>query len=644
MARHLPRSVCARPLFPALARGTLAALAWQGATAVAQEPVPAQPPAAETAEAETTEAPAPASDEPTFEVAAFGLAYGTPHPELPPLEAIRRTRLRLGVSPEGHLVAPTSGSRIQTLTLDAMAQGEPRVYEVSGIRSIAEQLRDEFTRRGYSGVLVLPEAASLADADPSANIEIYAAIVGDVRVRSATGGREDDPQLTRIGERSPIQRGSLEAVEDSSLLRQEELDAYLFRLNRHPGRRVDATISGLEPGSVAVEYAVAQEKPWLAYFQVANTGTDATDEIRERFGFIHNQLTGRDDIFQIDYVTAGFDETHAVVASYEAPVFDSERLRWQVYGGYSEYQASDVGVQRLDFEGDDWHVGGDLIFNVYQQRNLFVDVIAGVRYREVSTRNTFTASGGGEQDFILPHVGVQLERADELSRTYALLDLSGNFEDLSDIDRDELVGLGRVDPDESFAIVRADLSTAFYLEPLLDRKAWQDPSTPRSSTLAHEVALGVRGQTGLGARLVPQFQEVVGGLYSVRGYEEAETAGDATVIATAEYRLHVPRLFRPDSQPGEIFGRPFRVAPEAVYGRPDWDLILKGFVDYGHVWNNNAELFEQSSQSLLGTGVGVEVLVRNNISFRGDLGFALDDTEETDAGDSRFHFVFTLLF
>ena len=41
-----------------------------------------------------------------------------------------------------------------------------------------------------------------------------------------------------------------------------------------------------------------------------------------------------------------------------------------------------------------------------------------------------------------------------------------------------------------------------------------------------EVALSVRGQYSFDDRLIPQNEDVAGGLYSVRGYEESETAGD----------------------------------------------------------------------------------------------------------------------
>ena len=74
-----------------------------------------------------------------------------------------------------------------------------------------------------------------------------------------------------------------------------------------------------------------------------------------------------------------------------------------------------------------------------------------------------------------------------------------------------LPGLRMIDPtcgSGHFLLTSFDASLAFYLEPLLDRAAWEDPSTPASSTLAHEMAFLARGQWALGHRLVPQFQQV----------------------------------------------------------------------------------------------------------------------------------------
>ena len=85
---------------------------------------------------------------------------------------------------------------------------------------------------------------------------------------------------------------------------------------------------GLNPGEVSLDFLVAENKPWYAYFQISNTGTDSTNEIRERFGFTHNQLTNRDDILAIDWLNAGGDDVNALATRYQAPFWGSKRPLW----------------------------------------------------------------------------------------------------------------------------------------------------------------------------------------------------------------------------------------------------------------------------------------------------------------------------
>jgi hemolysin activation/secretion protein len=184
-----------------------------------------------------------------------------------------------------------------------------------------------------------------------------------------------------------------------------------------------------------------------------------------------------------------------------------------------------------------------------------------------------------------------------------------------------------------------------FLELLLNREAWEDPSTPESSTLAHEVALSFRGQYAFDKRLIPQVEQVLGGLYTVRGYPESVIAGDTALIGSVEYRYHVPRALEIEPEPRELFGETFRTAPQYVYGHPDWDLILKGFVDIGRSIISDPFSFEDD-ETLIGAGIGVELLYRRNLNVRLDWGFALEDLDSRDvnSGSNRLHLVATILF
>jgi hemolysin activation/secretion protein len=93
----------------------------------------------------------------------------------------------------------------------------------------------------------------------------------------------------------------------------------------------------------------------------------------------------------------------------------------------------------------------------------------------------------------------------------------------------------------------------------------------------------------------------------------------------------------------------FRVAPQQVYGRPDWDLILKGFVDFGfterHVITDSAgNRVEEADEELLGVGVGVEFRLKHSLTVRADWGRALRSTASVPRGNNEFHFLISILY
>lgn len=439
-------------------------------------------------------------------------------------------------------------------------------------------------------------------------------------------------------------------AERRDLLREDVLNDYARRLSRHPGRRVDVAIApGLESFEAEVQYIVREDKPWSVFAQLSNTGAESTGEFRQRIGFVHNQFTGADDILTVDYTTSEFSGANAVVASYERPLFGSTRAKWRLSGGWNEFNAADVGSANERFEGQSWFWNAELSYTAVQRDELFVDVFAGMRYQWIQVTNF--ALGGesvGEEAIFLPRVGARAERAGEWSNLFAQASLEWTENHLTGAQPDGLQDLGRLNPVGEWVVFNFDLNASVYLEPLLFGRDWYDPSTPGSSTLAHEFVFRFSGQHAFNDRLIPNAEGVIGGLFTVRGYPESRAAGDTVFNGSLEYRFHLPRALEIDSEPPTVFGRPFRVAPQQVYGSPDWDLILKAFLDFGRSYISQPLAFEQG-ESLVSTGVGIEVQILRNVSFRADWGIVLDELsgigdDPVRVGDSRVHLLFTLVY
>ncbi len=594
---------------------------------------------------------------PVYRVSEFTLRYLHPgHPQHPAAKILLELPIELGREDDG-FVAPGAAVEAVTITLAGLGGGPVEAYDASAIQTILETLRDELIRRDLLGVYVAPDPQDIdtngVDLRPPNRTQlrllISTAIVTDLRT-VASGKRVDpdhrinNPVHQWMRDESPIQPGADDPQTRRDLLRRDSLDEFVFYLSRRPGRRVDVAVSPADiPGGVTLDYLITENRPWSVYSQTSNTGTSQTDTIRQRFGFIHNQLTNNDDTFLFDYMTS-FDAVHALTTSYSAPIPDTERWRWRVFGGWNEYTAREVGVFLDLFKGSSWAVGGEVSYNFYQRRDLFLDLLFGLRFQNIKVDNRVTSTTGDE-NFLLPNIGVQLDHRGDWYRNAGLVLAEWNMSSITQSDPTQLDNLGRLFPDVDFGLLRWDLRSEVYIEPLLNRAAWDDPATPSSSTLAHEIAVGFRGQWAAGNRLVPQFEQVIGGLYTVRGYDQSLLAGDSVLVLNAEYRFHLPRALGLQPVPSELFGEPFRFVPQTVYGRPDWDLILRAFVDVGRTFISDRLPFE-SEATLIGSGIGVELQLKSNLDVRIDWGIALRDVPSrgVSAGSSQVYFVLSLAF
>ncbi|GMV25394.1 MAG: hypothetical protein AMXMBFR58_14250 [Phycisphaerae bacterium] len=559
-------------------------------------------------------------------------------------------------SPHGPHVERRTDVDIVTMTLAEFREKGGGMVTPSGIRQVQAELTRRFNEKaGIMGMFSVPspddlspDAGDVREGRDSLLINIYVAEVG--RVRTIAGGERvkepkiDNPAHARIRKGSPVATGDV--------LRRKEVDDYIFRLNRHPGRRVDAAVASAgneeNPEEVYFDYLVNENRPWTVYFQLSNTGTDSTDEWRERFGFTHNQLTGNDDILRLDYITAGFESSNAVVGSYELPIAD--RLGIRAYGSWSEFDASELGsLGNEDYEGESASAGGELVWNAWQKSATFLDLFAGAKWQFVAIEQTTlgTFVPGANDSFFLPYFGARVQRDTDASSTLAQISYEFSMSGVTGVDSEEISdGMGRLDADLDWNLLYYEASTQFYLEPLFN------PRDPRYMTLAHELAFSVRGQwTPFEDRLIPYFEQTAGGMYTVRGYPESVAAGDSVVIGSAEYRFHLPRVLKPSTDPNSTFSW----RPPGPYGRPDWDLILRAFVDVGHTTNSNIQPAFESDETLVGAGLGAELQIARNLNFRVDWGIALDEIDgrsedgapldsPVSAGSNRFHIAFTLLY
>ncbi len=598
-------------------------------------------------------------DGPAYPLSAIQLRYSVENPALPRLDDVMNLEVSLGQTDKGYVEA-RAGVETVTLRLKDIGAGESAKVEIhrSAIRSVGAQIVQFLNKRGLYGVLVSPDPDDIPPETgqdlrpqkrPAAEQQVLRLViyVGKVtRTRTIASGdripadqRIDNPAHAWIRDESPIQPSAEPGpFSETSLFRKDLLDDYLFELNRLPGRRVDAAISpGGAPGDVALDFLVNETKPWLAYYQLSNTGTKETSLWRNAFGFTDNQLTGHDDILTLNAIGSGYgnDDTRAISGSYEFPILRPDLLRLRLYGSWSKYAASDLGITNENFYGTDSTLGAELIANLYHHKLWFLDAVAGARWHYVNVENQ-TVDVNGHEDFFIPSIGLRLERMTPAATTQASVSYEGNTPAVAGTETWRLPALGRLDTDSNWQVVKWNARESFFLEPLLCPAGTE-------TTLAHEIVMDFRGQATQN-RLVPQEEDTAGGLYTVRGYPEEDAVGDTVVIANLEYDCHVPRLLSPRAAPSKVpvIGD-FRCFPPQKSIPPDWDFIVRPFLDFGQTWNSQIESTERN-ETLVGTGIGAELQIRRNLSIRCDWGFALSPTQDTRAGSSVVHFVLTLAY
>jgi hemolysin activation/secretion protein len=612
----------------------------------------------------TSEKTSNTQPEKIYLVKGFSISYGKEHENLPAIERLAEIEVPLSlnkgvytqVSKDNSKPAETAVTTIQIGRIPPISR-----FSAGALQEILTSIVDYFNNLGYYGVYATFDSNSidpLSGEDKRKNklsdLKIVVWVSEIVQIRTIGKGNRlpskdsiENEKHSKILENSPLS-GRTEN-QAGNLLNKAELENYLHRLSRHPGRQVDAAISSSgKMGEVVLDFLVSENRPYVLYAQVSNTGVESTGDWRERLGFINYQLTDKDDILSLDYITSEFDETNSFLGSYEIPVIYPNYLKVHTYGLWSEYDGDEVGLSSSGFSGETASLGFEFISNPFVLNGFNFDVSAGFRWSDIEVINR-TLDEEGNTQVSIPYLEVAMNQRNLLGSIDASLSIEGNINSIS---ANEPLGRGNIDP--HWQLLKGYLQSSVFLEPLIFGAAWNDRSTWQSSTLAHELDFTLRFQHTLGDdRLIPQETFIAGGLYSVRGYRESVASGDSGIVMNLEYRYHLPRSLAPENridsqQSGSHLFRNFNIRPPYVYGLPDWDLILRSFVDYGYT-NVNSGTFGEDNLTLASTGVGIELLLLSNLNIRLDWGVVLNTLErggveidKAESGDSRFHFVTTL--
>lgn len=554
-------------------------------------------------------------------VTQFQLRYTQPHPGQIPVKELQK-------------IVVKRGKETIPLSLDSST---PHYYSSDDIVAVAEAIIRYLNDKGISGVAVRVASDEIDEegrdmrvpGQTELTLNISTAVVGEMHT---IGGDKltavDAKRHARILRHSPVQEGDL--------LLGDQLENYLCYLNRHPHRRVDAEVHGLEQSDqVGLDFLVTDDKPWRLYATGSTTGNPEIGKWQETVGFVHTNLTEHDDIFNFAYTTDTFNSFYSVSGSYDAPLF-VDHIRWKIYGYNAKFSSTQIGIRAAEFTGRQTNINGQLTFNIFQDRDFFIDLFAGLNFMHVKTANELLPyTGAGLLNFASPTAGFTLQCFKNSYRLYLTANAQASGNSLSS-SRANIDNLGRVDTSKHWTILSANGFFSFYFDP---------------HELAHEFATLFEGQYAFNYRVIPELKEVVGGFYTVRGYPLAVNSGDNAFVGKFEYLFHIPYALGIYRESTKTFtGKSFRAFPEYPGGRTDWDLLVRVFSDVGRSVNNRRVAITEINSTLVSGGLGLEFLLRDNLSLRGDWAMALkripgiSEPTTVKRGHQVFYFVGTIAY
>jgi hypothetical protein len=313
-------------------------------------------------------APAPVTA-PAHVITGVVIKYARDNPDHPPADSLLSAVVDAAPTQDGW-AAPRPREATQRFRLLDIPRLQQQRFTDTGLTTLAPAVVQHLKGLGLVGVYVTPDPAQfrvedgrVVDLRPqgvtTVTLQVTTGTVMEVRTvgigeRLPPDATVDNPVHQRIRDESPVAPHKEGVTGTTNLLRGDIVDDYLFRLSRHPGRRADAALSasGDEPGAVTLDYVLTENRPWLLFAQLSNTGTDASGRLREHFGYINNQLTNDDDTLAVGYQTSNFSDMHTGYGSYERPFPGTDLVRWHANGSWYQYTAADVGQPGRDFDGE----------------------------------------------------------------------------------------------------------------------------------------------------------------------------------------------------------------------------------------------------------------------------------------------------
>ena len=332
--------------------------------------------------------------------------------------------------------------------------------------------------------------------------------------------------------------------------------------------------AGKEPGTTDYVISVAEPQKSLVNVYIDNAGSESSGEWREGLFFTDRSLTGNRDSLMFSGIRS--DGTESFSTSYTTPI---GRSGTKLSFNYStnNVEITDGELADLDVEGESTAYG--------------VAVIQPLIVNE--TMRTEAALEYGHQNSQTDFLGVPW--IDDTTDSYTASFSMTNYGNSSVIYQKHGYRIGR---SENITGYTKDFSKYIF------NGFWQ-----KAYAGGQMLSARLDGQYSSDNYLPSAEQFYIGGMYSVRGYEESYLGGDSGFAASIEYSVPIVK-----SKKTSVFT----------------------FLDYGSVFGDSA--FDD--HTLAGTGIGIRSTIAKKIYASLTLGIPLiKDVNDDDIDSTRIHFM-----
>lgn len=393
----------------------------------------------------------------------------------------------------------------------------------------------------------------------------------------------------------------LPSLRPGKILYVPRVQEELARINRSPGFKVAPVLMpGKEPGTVHVELKVKDRLPLHGSVEVNNRSTQDTTDLRLNTMIRYDNLWQKEHSIGLQYQTSpeDMDEVQVVAGSYVLPTPWNHDHVLALYGIWSD---SDTAFgEGFEVIGKGNIFGARYIKPLPPYKLYTHNITLGVDYKDFDETTGFQEEEG-DLKTPMTYVPFSFSYSASLSDRWGRTSLSAAL---------NMSFRGLVSDQREFEDKRYRAKGNYVYGTL---------GVERMQNLPVDMQLFVKldGQVA-DQPLISNEQYSAGGMGNVRGYKETEVLGDDAFHATAEFSA-------PDL--GKLFkiSQHFGCTPYLFYDVATLRVRapLEG---------------QDSSPSIQGVGVGIRGYISRLLQYEADWAVALSDTDDTDKGDSLFHF------